>query len=220
MLGWREFDGRLQASGWAEQAPGKDWVGGSTVLIHEPSFDIPRNKFRTERIRLGSSRLDLFAEPGELRATLDFVIDEATRVQGEAVAERRSNLLASPLRGRIAGASEAIKVVPLLVPEIDRAAGRLDGQVTLGGTLGQPEFVGDFHLRDGRLDMYRTNLVVSALQLDGTFRGDELKFTADGKTAQGKLTIDGQFSWPEGVMTGSMRLEATGCWSRIRRNTA
>jgi translocation and assembly module TamB len=206
VLGWREFDGRLQASGWAEQAPGKAWVGGSTVLVHEPSLDIPRNKFRSERIRLGSSRLDLFAEPTELRATLDFVVDEATHVQGEAVATRRSNLLESPLRGRIAGASEAIKVVPLLVPEIDRAAGRLEGQVTLGGTLGQPEFDGDFHLRDGRVDLYRTNLVVSALQLDGTFRGDELKFTADGRTAQGKLNVDGQFSWPEGVMTGSMRL--------------
>jgi translocation and assembly module TamB len=206
VLGWREFDGRLQASGWAERAPGKDWVGGSTVLIHEPSLDMPRNKFRTERIRLGSSRLDLFAEPDELRATLDFVVDETTRVQGEAVAERRSNLLESPLRGRIAGASEAIKVLPLLVPEIDRASGRLDGQVTLGGTLGQPEFDGDFHLRDGRLDLYRTNLVVSALQLDGVFHGDELKFTADGTTAKGKLAVDGQFSWPDGVMTGSMRL--------------
>jgi translocation and assembly module TamB len=205
VLGWREFDGRLQASGWAERAPGKDWVGGSTVLIHEPSLDIPRNKFRTERIRLGSSRLDLFAEPTELRATLDFEIDEATRVQGEAVADRRSDLLASPLRGRIAGASEAIKVLPLLIPEIDRASGKLDGQVTLGGTLGQPEFDGDFHLRDGRLELYRTNLIVSALRLDGTFRGDDVKFTADGTTAKGKLTVDGQFSWPDGVMTGSMR---------------
>ena len=49
----------------------------------------------------------------------------------------------------------------------------------------------------------------SALQLDGTFRGDELKFAADGKTAKGKLNVDGQFSWPEGVMTGSMRLRGT-----------
>lgn len=209
-LGWREFDGRLQASGWAEKAPGKDWVGGSTVLVHEPSFDMPRNKFRTERIRLGSSRLDLFAEPTELRATLDLVVDESTRLQGEALATRDPrDLFASPLRGRISGASEAIKVLPLLVPEIDRAAGRLDGQVTLGGTLGQPEFTGDFHLRDGRLELYRTNLILSALQLDGTFSGDELKFKANGTTAKGQLHVDGAFSWPEGVMTGSMRLRGS-----------
>ncbi|HEX9207062.1 MAG TPA: translocation/assembly module TamB domain-containing protein [Steroidobacteraceae bacterium] len=209
-LGWRDFDGRLQASGWAEKAPGKDWVGGSTVLVHEPSFDMPRNKFRTERIQLGSGRFDLYAEPTELRATLDLEIDESTRLQGQAQAERHpGDLLASPLRGRISGASEAIRVLPLLVPEIDRAAGRLEGQITLGGTLGQPQFTGDFHLRDGRLDLYRTNLALSALQLDGTFTGDQLKFTASGATAKGKLTMDGEFSWPEGTMTGSMRLHGS-----------
>ncbi len=49
LLGWREFDGKLQASGWAEQQPGREWVGGTTLLLDDPTFDIPRNQFRTER---------------------------------------------------------------------------------------------------------------------------------------------------------------------------
>ena len=36
LLGWREFDGRLQASGWAEQAPGQDWVGGTHAAAGRP----------------------------------------------------------------------------------------------------------------------------------------------------------------------------------------
>ena len=32
ILGWREFDGRLQAAGWAAQEPGEDWTGGMTLL--------------------------------------------------------------------------------------------------------------------------------------------------------------------------------------------
>ena len=206
VLGWREFDGRLQASGWAQQEPGKDWVGGTTVLVHDPSLDIPRNKFRTERIQLGSSRLDLYAEETRLRATVDLVVDETTRMQGEALADRRADLLASPLRGQISGSSEAIQVLPLLLPEVDRASGRLNGQITLAGTLGRPEFTGDFHLRDGRLELYRTNLIVSALQADGTFEGEELRFKAQGSTAKGALSVDGHFRWPGGVMTGEMRL--------------
>jgi hypothetical protein len=142
VLGWREFDGRLQASGWAQQEPGKDWVGGTTVLVHEPSLDIPRNKFRTERIQLGSSRLDLYAEPNQLRATVDLVVDETTHMQGEAIADRRADLMSSPLRGHISGASGAIQVLPLLVPEVDRASGRLNGQITLAGTLGAAGFPG------------------------------------------------------------------------------
>jgi translocation and assembly module TamB len=207
VLGWREFDGHLQASGWAEQQPGQPWVGGSTVLVHEPSFDMPRNKFRTERIQLGSSRLDLFVEPRTMRADVDLEVDTETSIKGQALVDRHpDDLLASPLSGRIEGHSEAIKVLPLLVPEIDRAAGRLNGQVTLGGTLGEPALSGDFQLRDGKLELYRTNLVVSDLKADGAFGGDELKFTASGQTAKGALAIDGNFGWPQGVLTGAMRL--------------
>ncbi len=207
LMGWREFDGRLQASGWAEKTPGKEWVGGSTILVHEPVINVPRNKFRVERVRLGSSRFDFFADPASLRATLDIAVDDSTQVKGEALVDRRSgDVLKSPLTGQIKGTSAAIKVLPLLLPEIDRASGRLDGSVVLGGTLGEPEFNGDLHIRDGVLELYRTNLQVSALQLDGEFNGDTLKFNAEGQTPKGKLTVDGNFTWPEGVMTGSMRM--------------
>ena len=205
LLGWREFDGRLQASGWAEQAPGQDWVGGTTLLLDDPSFDVPRNKFRTERIHLGSGRLDLFAEPDAIRAAVNLAIDESTSIDGEAFVTRlEGDLLASSLRGGIRGRSEAIKVLPLIVPEIDRAEGKLDGEVRLGGTLGQPQFTGEFQLREGRLELYRTNLIISNLLADGKFAGDELTFAAGGDTAKGKLTLDGNFRWPEGVMTGAM----------------
>ena len=51
------------------------------------------------------------------------------------------------------------------------------------GTLGQPEFNGDFHLREGRLELYRTNLIISNLVADGKFVGDQLTFDATGDTA-------------------------------------
>jgi translocation and assembly module TamB len=207
LLGWREFDGRLQASGWAEKLPGKEWIGGTTLLVHEPTINVQRNKFRVERIKLGSSRFDLLAEPTQIHATLNIDIDESTRIEGDALVQRRPGAaLDSTLTGHIKGTSEAIKVLPLLVPEIDRAAGRLNGNVMLGGTLGQPTFNGDFQVRDGVLELYRTNLKITALQADGSFDGDALKFDAQGDTAKGKLTLDGRFTWPEGVMTGSMRL--------------
>lgn len=206
LLGWREFDGRLQASGWAEQMPGQPWIGGSTLLLHEPTFDVPRNKFRSERVQLGSSRLDLFADPTTIRADLGIVVDETTTVAGHALVDRRADLLESPVSGRLEGKSAAIKVLPLLVPEIDRAAGSIEGQVTLAGTLGEPQFNGSFHLRDGQLELYRTNLILANLKADGAFTGDELRFDASGQTKGGRLTVDGDFTWPQGVMTGAMRL--------------
>jgi translocation and assembly module TamB len=47
------------------------------------------------------------------------------------------------------------------------------------------------------------------LTLDGRFVGDELQFTGRGAMKRGDVTLDGRFSWPNGVMTGSMRMKGT-----------
>jgi translocation and assembly module TamB len=209
ILGWREFDGRLQAAGWAAQEPGQTWTGGMTLLLDEPTLDIPRNKFRTERIELGSGRLDVFMEPTELRASVDLRLAETTRVQGEVMATRDAAVatLDYPLRGSIRGESSALTAIPVFVPEIDRSSGKLDATVSIGGTLGAPRFDGEFHVRDGRFDMYRSNMQLAGVRLDGRFVGDELVFDGDGKTARGTLAFDGRFAWPAGVMTGELHLK-------------
>lgn len=209
LLGWEEFDGQLQASGWAGKSPGLNWVGGTTMVLDHPTLDIPRNKFRSERIDLGSGRVDLYAEPDRLRADIELKIAESTHIAGNALAERHPgvDLLSSPLHGTLSCESSVLTALPLLVPEIDRAIGRLDARLKLGGTLGEPQFDGEFHVRDGRFELYRTNLVLANVNLDGKFIGDELKFDAVGETAKGKVALDGLFSWPQGVMTGFMHLK-------------
>jgi len=209
LLGWHQFDGQLQASGWAEKQPGRDWVGGTALALDHPTLDVPRNSYRSERIELGGGRLDLYAQPDSLRANLDLNVAGSTHILGEAVAERRpgSDLLASALHGSLRGESAALSAMSLLVPELDRSSGSLDGQVTLAGTLGEPRFNGEFRIRDGLFALYRTNFVLSKVEADGKFVGDQLSFEARGETAKGKVTLDGRFGWPEGVMTGTMHLK-------------
>ena len=208
LLGWREFDGRLQASGWAEQAPDREWLGGTTVYVDDPVLDVPRNKFRSQRIRLGSGRLDLFATAEELRAEVDLDLAEGSRVQGQASARRTTGrpMTEFPVAGTLRAESQALTGLPVLVPEIDRSGGRFEAALTVGGTLGEPRFDGEFHVRDGRFDMYRTNLSLTGATLDGRFVGDELVFQGRGTAREGELALDGRFSWPEGVMTGALRL--------------
>ena len=211
LLGWQEFDGRLQGAGWIEQQAGQPWVGASTLLLVDPTLDIPRNKFRTERIALGGGRLDVFAEPAELRASVDLNLAESTQVTGEVVATRTPGLatLDYPLRGSLRGESSALTAMPVFVPEIDRSGGRLDATVLVAGTLGAPRFNGEFRVRDGRFDLYRANLLLSEVTLDGRFEGDELVFDGRGRTTRGAIELDGRFSWPEDVMTGEMHLKGS-----------
>ena len=209
LLGRREFDGKLQASGWASREPGKDWVGGTSLWLDEPTLDIRRNKFRTQRVELGRGQVDLFAEPTEIRVTAELDMAQSTRVRGNATVTRVPGLPVAdhPLRGEFRAESAVLTALPVFVPEIDRSEGQVDAQVNLGGRLGAPEFDGEFHLRDGRFDLYRTNLVLSGVTLDGHFIGDELEFQGRAGTNKGPITLDGRFRWPEGVMTGRMQLK-------------
>jgi translocation and assembly module TamB len=208
LLGWREFDGMLQASGWVGKEPGQDWLGGTTILLDQASLDIPRNKFRTERIRLGGGRLDLFAEPERIRTSLALAVGENARIEGQAQADRLPGrpMHDYPLVGQIHGGSEALTALPVFVPEIDRSAGSLEAELVIGGTLGEPLFNGAFEVRDGRFEFYRTNFVLADAHLTGRFEGDELSFDGRGTTSGGAVTLEGRFRWPEGVMNGSMRL--------------
>ena len=209
LLGWQEFDGNLQASGWAERTPGQDWTGGTTVILDHPVLDVPRNKFRTERIELGGGRVDFYAEPTQIRASVALDVVDGTKIAGEALADRKpgADLLDSPLHGTLRGESAALSFLPLLVPEIDRSTGKLDGDLTLSGTLGAPQFIGTFRVRDGRFDFYRTNFSLTKVELGGNFIGDELTFVGRGETSKGPVELDGRFNWPDGVMTGAMHLK-------------
>jgi translocation and assembly module TamB len=209
VLGWRELDGKLQAAGWITQQGAQPWIGGMTLFVDDPTLAIPRNRFRSEQVRLGRARFDMTAEPEELRATLAMNVVEGTRLEGEVVATRdpQREFAEYPLRGEIRAQSTSLTGLPLFVPEIDRSSGILDAALKVGGTLGEPRFDGEFHVRDGRFDLYRTNLQLSGLTLDGRFVGDELVFEGSGKTAKGTLGLDGRFTWPDGVMTGQMRLK-------------
>jgi translocation and assembly module TamB len=208
LLGRREFDGMLQASGWAEQQPGHDWVGGLAVVIDKPTIEIRRNRFRSDTVSIGSGRLDVYADEDVLRADAQLDMAASTRLTGHASAERHAGipLAQLPLAGEIRTESAALTALPLLVPEIDRADGLMEAVVRLGGTLGDPTADGDFHVRDGRLDLYRTNLSLTNATIDGKFAGDTVKFEGKATTATGPVEVDGRFSWPDGVMTGSMRL--------------
>jgi translocation and assembly module TamB len=209
VLGWRELDGKLQGAGWITQQGTQPWVGGLTMYVDDPTLAIPRNQFRSEQVRLGRAQFDLTAEPEELRARLEMNIVEGTQLDGEVVATRDpgQDFAGQPLRGEIRARSTSLKSLPLFVPEIDRSDGILDAALVVSGTLGEPSFDGEFHVRDGRFDLYRTNLLLTSVMLDGRFVGDELVFDGSGQTAKGTLGIEGRFTWPDGVMTGQMRLK-------------
>ena len=132
----------MQASGWVTQEPGQRWIGGTTILLDKPTLDIPRNKFRSERVHLGGGRVDAYVEHEQLRASIDMNLGEQTRVEGSVTAPRPPDvpMLELPLTGSFHGQSAELNALPLFVPEIDYSTGSLDTSVKIHGTLGAPRF--------------------------------------------------------------------------------
>ena len=58
------------------------------MLIDKPTFDVRRNKSRSERVEIGGGRLDLFADEDEFRAVLDMDMAASTQLRGQAKAAR------------------------------------------------------------------------------------------------------------------------------------
>ena len=79
-----------------------------------PTLEIPRNQFRTDRVSLGAARLDVYAEPDAIRATLAVSVADSTRLNGTLTALREPGreLLDLPLRGEVRGESSAITGMP------------------------------------------------------------------------------------------------------------
>ena len=113
-------------------------------------------------------------------------------------------LKSQPLAGRIDVNLSNLAFVEGFVPDLNRPAGTLAGGYTLSGSVGNPRFVGEATLRDGRADIPRFGLELRSFQL---------KATGDGG---GALAIDGSLRSGPGTLTIKGRAGVPGPETPIR----
>jgi translocation and assembly module TamB len=106
-------------------------------------------------------------------------------------------LKSQPLAGRIDVNLSNLAFVEGFVPDLNRPAGTLVGGYTLSGTLGDPRFVGEARLRDGRGDIPRFGLQLRDFQLTATGDGSgALAIDASLRSGPGTLTLRGRAGVP------------------------
>jgi translocation and assembly module TamB len=106
-------------------------------------------------------------------------------------------LKTQPLAGRIDVNLSNLAFVEGFVPDLSRPAGTLAGGYTLSGTLGDPRFVGEARLRDGRGDIPRFGLQLRDFQLTATGDGSgALAIDASLRSGPGTLTLRGRAGVP------------------------
>jgi translocation and assembly module TamB len=126
--------------------------------------------------RVSAGRLDV-PMPGQGGIELDFEV--ARLAEGTA----------SPVSGRLRAELADLDVLTLLLPAVDRMAGRLQAEFDLTGTVGDPGIDGHIALSDGVVTNLASGFSLNDLQLSGAVDADR----------QTRLT--GQFRAVDGVGT-------------------
>ncbi len=117
----------------------------------------------------------------------------------------------SPIDGRLTARVRDIGVAARIVPQIDEAAGRLEANLAVDGTLGTPRFAGGMTLEDGRVTYDPLGFRLENVQIDSSILPGnrvELDSTFDLGGGSGRLRssadyLEGQSGGFEVALTGT-----------------
>jgi translocation and assembly module TamB len=93
------------------------------------------------------------------------------------------------------------------VPEVDRAAGKLQADLHLAGTLGLPEITGSLVLSEGELDLYAVNMQLREIGLRVDLADNALKLAAALRAGKGSAELAGDLEWRDRQPFGRLRFK-------------
>ena len=127
----------------------------------------------------------------EARATLRLVLADGNVLEGGVSVGW--NAPDPPLEGRLEAALEQLELISELLPELAELEGRAALQVTLAGTLSEPQLRGRFELLDGTTQIPILGLRPEGINFVAELEAGTLSFQASGRSGDGNFEADGSF---------------------------
>jgi translocation and assembly module TamB len=203
-----EYQGTINATANIGATGGGPFTGSARADLVDAAIRHKLASGRIDVISFGSGFVTLQAEPdhvtGELR------LDAASRglIAGRMRAERSTTQTMDwPLRGQLQMATGELGFITLYAPDVDRASGHFDANLSFEGTLGRPSASGVIKLSRAELDFYQLNLAMRALEMEARIVSNSLEFTSSAKAGAGTLSSSGKLQWRDGEPYGEIRLE-------------
>jgi translocation and assembly module TamB len=201
------YEGTLDVEANARGTADGPVLGSARATLSGAQLRRRRVNGRVDVIELGSGTFAADAGAEAITAQLELDAGPTGTIAATAAVQRSGESYADmPLRATLRTSTTALGFVNLYVPEIDRAAGRLDADLVIGGTLGAPSFNGIARLRNGELDLYQINLALRAADIEARLLDNGLTFRGDARAGAGQLAVDGEVRWRDGLPSGRMNL--------------
>jgi translocation and assembly module TamB len=204
-----EYAGRIEGSARAFGAPNVPWQGEAGMKISDAAIIYRPEGAEPETLNLGTGGMHLVAKPEQIDFSfgVQAFTDTYLHTNAHLIRNGEPNVLKLPLRGELRARAADANLLPIAFPEVDHAAGVLAGSATIGGTLERPEINGRIELANGELDSYRVNFALRDLDVIANIDSNRLDFTGNGKAGDGRLQVEGDFTWTNGSSKGTMRLK-------------
>jgi len=189
--------------------PDEPWTADLLATVREGRLSYLTARGRREQIGLGTLELRGRSLPARHELRVSSRDSEALDLEAELAVERRPglSLAESPINGRLQASTGQIALLPLLVPDIDRAGGRLEARLGVAGSVDVPVLSGRVLLEDGSLDFYQSNLRLTGLTSRIDFADQGLELAASGKAGDGGFRVDGRLRWQDRILRGTLSLE-------------
>lgn len=203
-----EIAGRIEGRVHAFGAAGQPWQGEAGARIVDAAIIYRPPGAEPQTLNLGTGGLGATATPQRIELSFGIQAFTDTFLYANARLQRdgRDDILNLPLTGDMRARAADANILPLLVAEIDHAAGLLTANATLGGTLALPEINGRIELARGEFDSYRVNLAMRELGVVADLENTGLRFRGQGRAGDGQLEADGHLAWQGGVSKGELNI--------------
>ena len=204
-----EYQGTVNATANASASGSAPFIGEARADLVDAAIRHKLASGRTDVISFGSGFVTLKAEPDqhECRAAA-----RCRRARPDRRAHARRSQSAAdctnwPMRGQLQMATGELGFITLYAPDIDRASGHFDANLSFEGTLGQPRASGVIKLSGAELDFYQLNLALRALEVEARIVSNNLEFSSNAKAGNGTLASSGKIEWRDGQPYGDIRLD-------------
>jgi translocation and assembly module TamB len=197
----------LEAAAQGEQD--LPWTATATASLRDAWLEYVTPSGRQERIPLGITRINLDSSAERHHLTAKVEGTSALQLSGDATLRREdaTSLAASPLDATVDFSTERLGLLPMFVPDIDKAEGSLRAHLTLTGTAALPVAGGSLALENGRIEVYQTNLRLGDVSARIDLLEQGLSLESRGKAGNGSFEAKGRFSWEARRLTGHLGLK-------------
>ncbi len=192
-----------------EVPAGGDWLARLEAEVRDGRLTYIGPSGRTEGIGLGITRLGWETGRTAHRMTLSTRETEALSLDGFFSLERRvgEKIMDAPLSGSLRGGTAQLGLIPLFIPEIDRASGTAKLDLKFSGTPGSPLVNGEIALSGVEADYYPSNLRLREVNLELGLAGTGLSLAATGRAGEGRFTTTGELRWEQRKLQGQLRFQ-------------